>query len=270
MPLFNRRAVLQVAGLDLSELRLAFDVTKDLRGRPNKAAITVYNLSPDTRRLISDAKDRRVVLLAGYETEQPHAIFVGALSRAEHKREGASWVTKISGDDGISRVSRVSASFGRGSAVDRVLKDVVSQITKSGIGPGNTNRVAATLKNRAIGSAGLAVSGSADVALDGLLESLGLEWSVQDLQLQILERGKPRQTRAVVVSPDTGLVGVPEALEKQRVRAKSLLSPGLDPGLVIRLESRDLQGFYRVDSARYAGDTESQPWYATLELRPVE
>ena len=72
-----------------------------------------------------------------------------------------------------------------------------------------------------------------------------------------------------MVTAASGLGGVPEVLEKLRVRAKSLLAPGLDPGLLVRLESRDVTGFYRVDSARYQGDTWATPWYAILEMRPA-
>lgn len=269
MPLFDRRAVLQVEGRDLSGLRLSFDVELNLKGRPNSAKITIYNLSEDTRRVISQAEAARVVLLAGYETTQPHAIFIGQLREVEHKIVGADWVTKIESGDGVPRSARISASFGKGAGVDRILTELVRQIGSSGIGAGNSARIAQQIRGRSIGSGGLALSGSADVALDGLLEPLGLEWSIQGQQLQILERGKARQVRAVVLSPDTGLVGTPEKLEKQRARARALLIPGLDPGLTIRLESRDLTGFYRVDSARYTGDTRGQAWYADIEMRPI-
>ena len=270
MPLFNRRAVLQVEGRDLSALRITFDVSKNLKGRPNKAEISVTNLSPDTRRQLSAAAEKRIVLLAGYETETPYAVFVGTLEKVEHARAGSDWVSKITSGDGLPRSARVSAAFGRGADLERVFLDVVKQAAaQAGLGSGNASQVAKRLKGRSVGAAGVALSGAADVALDGLLEELGLEWSVQDQQLQILERGKPRQVRAAVISPDSGLVGSPEVLEKGRVRAKSLLAPGLDPGLLVRLESRDLQGFYRVDSARYTGDARGQDWYVQMEMRPA-
>lgn len=268
MPLFNRRAVLLAASLNLSDFRIQFDVSKDLRGRPNKAKITVYNLSADSRRRLSAAERKRVVLLAGYVTETPYAVFVGILDRVEHKQEGADWTTTVSGSDGVPRSVRVRGSFGKGSRVSQVLGEIANQMSGAGIGAGNLRSASTVFGNRTVGSGGLSFSGPTDVTLDGILESLGLEWSVQDQQLQILERGKPRQVRATVLSPDSGLVGTPEVLERGRVRTKSLLTPGLDPGLLVNLQSRDLSGFFRVDSARYQGDTHAQPWYVQCELRP--
>lgn len=261
--------MLQVEGRDLSAFRLSFDVSKTLSGRPNKAQVTVYNLAEDTRRLLSDAAEKRVVLLAGYESETPHAVFVGRLSRVEHARHGPDWVTTVSGGNAQPRAARVRLSLGKGATLDRALNEVVKQVGAAGVGAGNAPQVARALAGRSVGAGGLAISASADVALDALLEDLGLEWSVQDDQIQILERGKARQVNAAVVASDTGLVGSPEILEKRRVRARSLLAPGLAPGLLVRLESRDVAGFYRVDSARYTGDTRGQDWYVEMELRPV-
>lgn len=269
MPLFDRRVVLQVEGRDISALRIAFRVERNLRNVPNKAEITVYNLNADTRRLLSRAENARIVLLAGYVDELLQVVFIGSLNRVEHSQTGADWVSKISSGDGRPRSVRVSKSFGREASVGDVLGSLGLSLESAGIGQGNLPEVARSLRTRSIGASGYSISGSADVALDGLLDQQGLEMSIQDEQIQILERGKARQVRAAVLSKDTGLLGSPEVLEKGRIRARSLIAPGLVPGLLVKIESRDLNGFYRVDSSRAQGDTFAKPWWIDIEGRPT-
>jgi hypothetical protein len=270
MALFQRRVILQIEGQDLEGLKISFDVRRNLKNVPSSAEITVYNLNAETRRQISEAAKKksvgaRVVLLAGYLTETPHAVFIGRLRRLSHKTEGPNWVSRLSSGDGIPPSIRLGSSYGPGTNLGRVLEDVAGQL---GVGKGNLGAFTSRLKDRSVGRSGLSVAGSGRLALSTILDQTGIEWSIQDDQIQLLDVGKARQTKGVLVSPETGLVGDPEALEKRRVRFTSLLQPGIAPGLIVELRSRELSGFYRVDSARYKGDSWQGPFEIECEGRP--
>lgn len=273
MALFGRRAVIQVEDRRLEDLRVTFDVLRNLRNVPSSAELKVYNLAESTRRALAartEAREQiRVLLLCGYRDETPHQVFAGTLRRLSTRREGGDVVTSISSGDGTPKSLRVSGSFAGGVDLAAVLGNVARQAVAGGLKAGNVAQVQRRLTGRTVGAGGLVLSGSLDVALSTILDQVGIEWSVQDGALQLLERGTAVQTRAVVLSPDTGLVDSPELLERGRVRARSLIAPGLAPGLLVRLESLLITGFYRVESARYSGDTEGAEWHIELELSPA-
>lgn len=268
--LFSRRAVVQVAGRDVSGLRVRFDVARNLKNVPSSAEIKIYNLSEASRQAVSAQPDVPVLVLAGYRDQEPHAVFLGRLRRVTTVVEGADLVTTIASADGVPTTApRVNLSLAAGSDLGAALEQITALSERAGIGRGNTAGIARSLQGRRVGAGGLALSGSISAALDTVLEQAGIEWSVQDGQLQLLERGGARQVRAAVLSSDTGLVSSPSVDERGNVKVRSLIAPGLTPGLLVQLQSRLVSGFYRVESARYTGDTEGPEWYLEIELKPA-
>ena len=57
-------------------------------------------------------------------------------------------------------------------------------------------------------------------------------------------------------------------LEVQGYRVKSLLNPAIYPGAYVQVKSRGIDGeFFRVEEARYSGDTHGQEWSVEALLR---
>lgn len=273
MALFGRRAIVQVEGLDVSNLRVKFRIARTLSRTPSSAEIDVYNLSEDSRAQIRSAAETapggraRVLLLAGYRDEDPHLIFAGALRRVAVRREGQDIITKISSEDGVPTAPRISRSFRPGTSIDAALNSVLGDST--GLDKGNAGDFKGTLRGRTVGQAPLAIRGAVDAALDAVLAETGIDWSVQDGQLQLLERGRAVQMEATVLSSDTGLVGSPQIDDKGKVKVTSLMAPGLSPGLLVRVESLLVNDFFKVESATYVGDTDGQEWQVEIEAAPV-
>lgn len=70
---------------------------------------------------------------------------------------------------------------------------------------------------------GFSFYGAARTALHKVTQGTGLEWSIQNQQLQVVRRRGTTRRKAVVLAGDTGLIGYPErtreaAREKARVR----------------------------------------------------
>lgn len=267
--LFGREAVLRVESLELSGLRISFNVKKSEKKEPNTAEVKVYNLEASTRKALGNRKTARVQLLAGYAGSIAQ-IFAGDLRVAESMREGANWLTRFESGDGesSSRASRVNKSFAK-LTFRQMLNELASAI---GVGAGNAPKLAeqgrfqGALQSLAKGST---INGRASEILDVIARSSGYEWSIQDGQLQFVQVGRTLQTEAVSLSPDTGLLGSPELGEKGFITARSLLQPSIIPGRKVQVKSRQVDGFFKVTKLEHSGDTRGDDWSTTFEGVPI-
>lgn len=273
MILRDRRWSLQVATLDLTGLDIAFRVEKSTKRTPNKAEIRVWNLNETSRSIVETGDPRVVILRAGYaeDGDPPPVIFLGDIRKARTEIDGVDVVTVIPGRDGGAAFSdaRISKVYPAGTQVTRAIRDAVDAL---GIGPGNLSEFEAALALRGGASVfpdGYVANGPARSTLDALIRGAGLRWSIQGGALQVQSRGGALATQAVLLTPDTGLVGSPTKNEKGIVTARSLLQKGLDPGRRVTVESRLVSGEYEIRRVVYEGETAGVAWYATLELRPI-
>jgi hypothetical protein len=269
--LFERRAEINVGGLLVSDLRVAFKVEKTARRTPNKCEVRIWNLNPDHRRQLEQlATTRRAVpvqINAGYR-EALSTVYLGELRTARTERDGPNLITTLAGGDG-ERASgaRVSRAFGPGTPLDTVLGYVADAL---GVGRGNSVEA---FSRALLGGGvrefahGTVVHGRAVDELDGLARSAGLEWSIQDGALQVLPLGAPLNTTAVVLSASSGLVGVPTVDARGVLKARALLLPDLVPGRLVEVEGEILRGRYRIDKANLSGDTGGKDWHVAIEGR---
>ena len=104
---------------------------------------------------------------------------------------------------------------------------------------------------------------------DPVLGALGLGYSIQNGELQVLEQGAPLAGEAVILRPGKGgIVGVPVVDSDGRGQIRSLLRADLVPGGLVSVEdSATATGVWRLDAVRYVGDTHAQDWYAECEGR---
>lgn len=259
---------LRVTGLDAR-----FTVKKDLTREPNTAEISIFNLSETSRRAIESQERQRVRLEAGYEPGDGEGglsvIFEGDLRKAGSQRDGPDIVTRIEAADAerALRRGRVNRSFGAGTALSSVIGQVADTL---GIGRGNLNQVAGAIGFEGLGnvfSEGTVVSGPARRELAGLLESAGVEYSIQDGTLQLLARGRPLNATAVRLAPDTGLIESPTVDSEGVVSFKALLIAGIFPGRRVQIDSSFVRGIYRAEVVRYIGDTSGGEWFVEGEAK---
>lgn len=252
-------------------LRIAFNVLLALARDPNKAQLKIWNLSATSRAKIQEQDRLPVVINAGY-IGMVAQLFFGDMRFGNSEKEGSDWVTTLEAGDGAKqyRSARISESFAAGTKVTDVLKKAAEAL---GIGVGNLTKVIAAGSKR-IGltefTNGTVLSGKASEAVDGIVKSMGLEWSIQSGQLQILEPDQTTQDDAILLTPSTGLIGSPTAGEKGRVKARSLLQPDITPGRRVKIESATIDGaFFKTEKVRHQGDTWGNDWFSDMELKPL-
>lgn len=261
--LFGRVCTLEVGSFKWTDLRVVFRVDRSLTKSPNPAQITIYNLSEGSRRAI-DQEGLPVRLIAGYNNA-PQTVFIGDLQRLEVTKDGADIATRIiARDGGTSWTRNVSRSLSGGNLT---LLGAVSQLSQVMGTPLDATSQAA-LKGIKLRRA-LALRGQAAQSLDVLLRSAGYEWSIQSGSLQVLQSGAALPTRAVLLSPSTGLVGVPEQQERKKGWiVQSLLQPKIAPGVPVVLQSLAASGQYRARRVVHSGDTHGPgQWTTEIELR---
>lgn len=306
--LFNRDCSLVIGkegakGRELKGLRIAFSIQKGATKSPNKCTVKVWNTSPETRALI-EVIGNVMILKAGY-TEDIGAttIFSGNVTRTLTVREGPDWITELEMEDGFMefRDAKVSLSFAKGATTQQV----VTAISKKFGLP--VRPMPADIARKQY-PAGFAFVGRVRDAMDKACENSGLEWSIQNREIQIIKKGGVFKQKAYLLSADTGLLGSPmqesktmteKAAAKEGITAdqpgvrktterdkdgevqqmlrvlgykvKTLLQPLVEPGGYVQVKSKGVDGeFFRVEELTHTGDTHGNEWHTELTLRYVK
>lgn len=274
-------------GLEIRQpMRVTFEISKDAQEEPNDHKIRIYNLAADTRRALEEP-GLRCVLYAGYAEEGgPLLMASGSVVYAYTWYELPDVVTELAVKDGYTEVrdTAVSIGLGAGAQASAIIRDVARQM-------GLPLVMADDVPDRRW-QQGFSFYGAARTALHKVTQGTGLEWSIQNQQLQVVRRRGTTRRKAVVLAADTGLIGYPErtreaAREKARVRdsqtnddvrlvsarqqldgwrVTSLLLPTINPGDLVKLESRTVQAFQRVEAVRHNGDSAGGDWQSELQL----
>ncbi len=282
--LIQRDYRLVIDELDVTGLDITFDVTRTLKKTDNTAEIDIFNLRADHRKQIEDQPFPRVILEAGYKRSPTDpdksapmsVIFNGLLRDTNSRREPTGdWITTISSRDGRAqrkkgeRQGRIARSFPPGTSITKVVQECARAM---GVGVGNLASLRSVEFPRAgaIYSCGTVLSGDAANELDGILRSAGLEYSIQNGVLQILSRAQALNNLAVVLTPETGLLGSPSISSSGVASGECLLIPDLFPGRKIEIRSASVLGFFVMTHCKYRGDTRDNDWTIGFEAKPID
>lgn len=240
----------------IEELRVKFKCEKTSESHPNKGELEIYNLNDQSRSLLEQPKTR-VHLIAGYR-DIFETIFIGNITKPEHKREKADIITKIKIGDGDNkhRNARLEKGYPPGTSTSSVFDDLAGALglpfsAKKGIP--NTKY-----------ANGLTLSGLARDHLTDLSKKNDLEWTIQDETLQVIPRDQATDDELIVIGPDSGLVGFPAKTTKG-VQFDCLLNPKLRPGRPVKLESRVVTGIFRLRKVTHEGDSQQGDWKSKCE-----
>jgi hypothetical protein len=279
---FERRVQVDVVrggsliALRVEGLRVAFDVQKDAKQSSNTARVQVYNLAPETRARFQELTDS-IIIRAGYSDESIDEIFHGDIVSVSHPKTGPDVITTIEANDGqrALRSSTSSFSYGEGAGLKQVIQDVAKSL---GLPVKSEDYLKLLTDDKFL--QGFTFHGRTRDALNKVTERAGLEWSIQGNQLQILKRGgvvPVDSSRIPLLSPDHGLIGSPERM--QRItdespekkppgwRIKSILLGRLEPGGQIGLQSADIPKpmAYRIETVHHQGDTHGDDFTTLTE-----
>ncbi len=271
--LYKRVYKLNLGGTTITNLHMEFDILQTDKPQANTALIKVVNMSPSTRKKLTEEKELAVQLDVGFGLERSPltTVFLGNISRngITTNRNGPHWVTELEVADGGNemRKSRVDVSFPAGTKVDSVIEQLVKS-TKLKIG--NLKKALAANKiTMTEFIRGVTFSGNAHEKIVELSKSVGLRVSVQDGVYTATTFKGTVPGEGYRITPSTGLVGSPEVGEKGAIKVTSLLLPLARPHHQVSVQSENVKGFFRVKSARHSGSFRGDKWLTVLDVRAV-
>lgn len=176
---------------------------------------------------------------------------------------------------------------------DKILSELQKQM---GIESSIITEKASALLRTAKYSNGYCSVGKRKAALQSLMEKAGVNYSLQNGVLQVFCQGEAITTKAYKISAETGLISIPKKISiTQTTASKSgsgkvsaagsassdssngipgyeieyLINGAIGINDLVQVESRNLNGIFRVKKQSYSGDNYSGDWKCTAQIVEV-
>ncbi|QXF35253.1 hypothetical protein CE143_20315 [Photorhabdus luminescens] len=244
--------------IEITNLRVAFEVSKTITSEPNPATIRVYNLNQSQRNLITSKTYNKVSLAVGYE--ELRVIYTGDIIEAVTVRDDLDFIIELTCGDGYEAYT--------GALVNKTLKagvtdaDILSEATKSmKVGNG-----AIDLPHDRQLPRGKVLTGNARDIMHKIARNNGANWSVQDGNMIVLPKNKVlTDNEGFVLSQETGMIGSPEKTD-DGLSVTCLCNPALRIGGLIRIKSiiPEYNGDYKITELEHSGDFMSDDWHTLI------
>lgn len=241
-------------------LEIEFDIPFSNNKEPDIAEITIYNLSDSSIEQIK--KDGYIMVNAGYKQLGNIAnIFTGKIEEVATEWLYVDKVTKIKATDGGDawRKVKVNKTYQRNTKASDIMRDLAKamgyEITK--IEP----------KEDITYKLGKTITSYASTSLDQLAKDTKSKLFINKNRITIADEDKGNST-GVLLNENSGLIGTPTMVkdetgdkngsrdyeankkendkERKAWRVTSLLNPMFETDTIIKVESRTINGEYRV------------------------
>lgn len=277
---------LHIIGDEVEELGLQinFNIKKNLdnKKQSNTCTIKLTNLSEESINSIQ-RKDLSVVLKVGYDGDNK-VIFTGITSEIEtdDNQGGQDRTTSIKcvPADSLIYSPTISKTFPANTTPRVVINYLIGQSTSLSKASFNSDNIEARFPF------GYPVEGTLKQILDELSRDFDFQYRIDGNRLYVNDPNKYASgnsvERAFVISPDTGLIGVPtfasadgskqrdDTTKKNGVKFKALLNPLLQPGQAITLKDSKIEGTYRINSTEFTGDWRGSVWHVTCHCSKLD
>lgn len=276
---------LQIIGdeLEKSGLQIDFNVKKNIDNKEqgNTCTIRITNLSEDSINSIQK-KNLAVILKVGYNGDNK-LIFSGIISEIEtdDRSSGQDRVTSVKCVPADSQVYSpvISKSFPANTTPRVIISYLIGQSTALSKASFNSENIDKRFPF------GYPVEGTVKQILNELARDFDFQYRIDGHRLYVNDPDKYQSgnsiERAFVISPDTGLIGVPtfassdgkkikeDVTQKNGIKFKALLNPLLQPGQAVTLKDTTIKGTYRINSVDFNGDWRGNEWYATCHCAKI-
>lgn len=248
--------------ISIKDLRITFDIQKSRISYPNKAKISIYNLSTNTRNQIKN-EFTNILINAGY-VGNIQMIFTGNIKNVYHRIDSVDTVTDIYAGDGDA--AWVESNANVSITGQHSLKDTVIMLvnTMQGITVGTLQG----LDQGLVSSQTTTYCGATRDQLNKLAATYNFDWSITNNIFETVSKNQAiePQSRATVISSTTGMVGSPTVTEIG-ADINCLLNPALLPNrwILIKAAGSDVSlgdPYFRVANK----NTVAQGYYVINEL----
>ena len=254
--------------------QITFDISKSAdnkRNNGNSATIEIYNLS-DSQIQLLESDYLEVEFSVGYLDSGAHTVVVGNVTETSTVKSGNDYVTQLRIGEGYTALNheQLAKMVSPGKTVGDVLEEIRTQMP----GVARGAYTGTNLNNPIV--FGWRLKGSPREMLMKLCEAQNMEYSINGGVLNVSDENglltKDTQL-APVLNAATGLIDLPfhtsetgrkpkkDKKRRRGVQFKALLNTDIVPGKIVKLESKWITGFYRVNTARFSGDFRGNEWY---------
>lgn len=260
-------------GLLIEDLQLTFDISKTADNKDNQgnsASIEIYNLSRDQAKLL-DTQYIQCTLSVGYVGTGKHVVVTGNVTEVITRKAGTDRITQLKVGEGYTDLNhqKLKAVVSPGKTVGDVLEAIRKEMPNVARG----SIVGTNLNNPVIH--GWRLSGTPREALAKLCAANRLEYNITGNTLNVTDENQPNTKNVVdafVLNAATGLIEVPfhildqakrskkDKRRRRGVQFKCLMNSLIVPSSIVKLESEEITGFYRINAARYSGDFRGSDW----------
>ena len=252
-------------------LHVNFSLQKSDLETQNTGRVTVWNLNKSQLAVLNE-KDCVVSLRAGYGNQLP-LIFAGIVSYVCTSLDSADRKTEIEVIDNLVEVrdTYVTVSYNGTVNWKTIFDDVAAQM---GVAISYSYNAEFVDIANGFSFVGLA----RDIMTKGC-KCCNLSWSLQNGVMQVKRPGDVMSKEVFVLSPDTGLLGIPARVVLTQEDATDTNQLGWDVeyflnGAIniddyVKLESETVTGFFRVYSLEISGDNISGDWICKARLLEV-
>ncbi|BBV07840.1 hypothetical protein BML2537_13340 [Providencia stuartii] len=244
--------------LEITNLRVTFEVKKTLTPEPNPAVIRIYNLNASHRNLLTSKEFNRASLSVGYE--ELRQIYAGDIVEANTIRDGEDFITELICGDGFKAYtsSMVNKTLSAGKSDAEILRENTQAM-------GVETGVIDLPKDRQL-PRGKVMFGDPRELLHKIAKNNNAQWSIQDGQMTVLPKDKVlADNEGFVLSQETGLIGSPEKTDNG-LQLTCLCNPALRIGGLVRVQSimNEYNGVFKITELSHTGDFMSDQWYSQM------
>lgn len=275
-----RKANEDRGGFRITELHIEFSVEKTNQGTsPNTSTIKVANLSDKVVKYLENRSGKKTVILlkCGYEGEDLKTVIVGNLEKYKDSFNNETrWTELFVVDGGANYQNTLTSRFyPKGTNVDSIVSDLMGDINL----PKSGGYVADT---GAITEKAFYFNGNVFDQLHRLAVYYDYRFSVQDGTCFWMPIGVGFRKNAVVISPNTGLIGDISPIDATQgvsqnnstelnpgVKFTTLLNGSLLPETTVKLKSRNKTGNYKINKVTHKGSYEGASWVSEVEAEEV-
>jgi len=262
----------EIGGEKPVPLHIDFSVERTDQETQNTATLSIWNLN-DAHLAALEEKDCVVALRAGYGNRMP-LIFSGIVTQAVTSNDGADRKTELDIVDNLVEIRDTYVSLSYNGTVNwkTIFDDVSSQMGVAISYSYNAEFV--DIPN------GFSFVGMARDIMTKGCACCGLVWSLQNGVMQVKKPGDVMSKEVYVLSPETGLLGIPARITEASDKSDEKNTIGWDVeyfmnGAIniddyVKLESKMVTGYFRVYSLSISGDNVSGDWICKARLKEVK
>lgn len=263
-------------GLDLSELEVHFYIRHPSIETPQLAEIKVYNLSETTAKSIEN-EFTQVKLTAGY-SDHFGVVFAGQIAQTKRGREEDAVNNFLSiygqNSDAAYNYAIMNKTIAKGYQHSDVCKAIGDSFGQYDVTQGALPTFPAQRYPR-----GRTLYGPTKQHARTLAGSTGLSWNLDLDEFRMYQKHGATNNKAIVLSPDTGLLGVPEQTI-DGISARCLLNSQIKIDSMVKIDQSLINpatlnfgyqavnflpkiaksGIYRVLYVEHRGNTRGNEW----------